>query len=482
MNTLTVLPFLLAFAVAVAAMPTDVVRVNAWGLGHEHTLPWKSRTLAALRGLSTSLTWFGRLWRSRTAMASAALVLALLSAQLGAVEAQAGVGVAMAGSVVTLDDVHVAIEKGNESFARHIKASEAMNNVLVELQAKMKRLETFGFNPGAAAELATKAVLMSGKFDFLFGKKVRDKAFESKAISSEVDTYGGYLLTSDQNAFYAPLLVAPSVAMESGIRFTPSGAAEIKMPIEQTDPVAYWTGEGDAITESTPTWALGHIIPRKLAALIGVPNEMLQQGETSPEVASVITRRVSRSMSGALDLAVFEGDGIGQPLGLKNTANINTVSMGDNGAVFTNLDPFADAIGAVLEDNADASAIVMHPRDWKNLLKLKEATASNNKPLLQESAGSGSQGVRRSLYGVPVFLTSRLSTTEVQGSSGAVCSSAYVYDASWIAFAQRLPLMLASNSSRLFNQDKTEIRAILRGNLVVMQPTAVCRILGIKAS
>ena len=45
-----------------------------------------------------------------------------------------------------------------------------------------------------------------------------------------------------------------------------------------------------------------------------------------------------------------------------------------------------------------------------------------------------------------------------------------------------MPLMLASDSSRLFNQDKTEVRAILRGNLVVMQATAVCRILGIKAS
>ena len=434
MDRLTILPFLLAFAIAVAAMPTDVVQVNAWGLGHEHTLPWRSRTLAALRGLSASIGWFGRLVRSRTAMASLAALLAVLSAQLGIAEAHSLVGLAIIGNVAqpSLADVEALVKESNANLERRFADQKAFNEVVVELQKDVKRIRTMGFHPGAAAGEATKATLLGGKFDFLFGKKVRDKAIEGKALSSQVDTYGGYLLTPDQNAFYAPLLVAPSVAMESGIHFAPSGASEIKMPVEQTDPVAYWTGEGDAITESTPTWGLAHIIPRKLAALLGVPNEMLQQGETSPEVASVITRRMSRAMSGALDLAVFEGNGIGQPLGLRETSNINTVSMGDNGATFTNLDPFADAIGAVLEDNADAAAIVMHPRDWKNLLKLKEATASNNKPLLQESAGSGSQGVQRSLYGVRVFLTSRLSTTETQGSSGAVCSSAYVYDPSWI--------------------------------------------------
>ena len=198
--------------------------------------------------------------------------------------------------------------------------------------------------------------------------------------------------------------------------------------------------------------------PRKLAALVAVPNELLQQGETSPIIARIVERRMSRAMSGGLDLAIYEGNGIGQPLGLKNTPNINTVEMGTDGATFTNLDPFADAIGLVLTANANAGAIAMHPRDWRNLLKLKEQTTGNNKPLLQESAGSGSQGVKRSIYGVPVYLTSRLSTTEVQGSSGAICSSAYVYDPTWIAFAQRLALMIARDSSRLFHQDKSEIR------------------------
>ena len=55
---------------------------------------------------------------------------------------------------------------------------------------------------------------------------------------------------------------------------------------------------------------------------------------------------------------------------MKNVSGISTVSMGTNGAIPTNLDPWADVIGALeaeLEaENANASAIVMHPGTWNS--------------------------------------------------------------------------------------------------------------------
>jgi HK97 family phage major capsid protein len=121
----------------------------------------------------------------------------------------------------------------------------------------------------------------------------------------------------------------------------------------------------------------------------------------------------------------------------------------------------------------------MHPRTWKALLKLKEQTTGNNKPLLSESAGSPTGGIQRSLYGVPVYLTSQLSITETQGTSND-CSSAYVMQASEVVAVRRAEARIEVDSSRLFNQDMSEIRGILRFDLVVPNPKAVARIVGIK--
>src|SRR5206468_593590 len=130
-----------------------------------------------------------------------------------------------------------------------------------------------------------------------------------------------------------------------------------------------------------------------------------------------------RALSLKLDLGFYEGSGTAPEIrGMKNVASIGTVSMGTNGAQLTNLDPIADALGTLEQANAEGNAIVMHPRSWQTLSKVKEI-AGSTKPVLQDSAGSGSQGLRRSIYGVPVYLTSQLSIVEVQGTSGAVCSS-----------------------------------------------------------
>lgn len=79
--------------------------------------------------------------------------------------------------------------------------------------------------------------------------------------------------------------------------------------------------------------------------------------------------------------------------------------MGANGSIPTNLDPFADAIGLLETANARAGAIVMHPRTWRTLLKIKEASGSA-KSLIQSEMGVDARPVR-TLFGVPVFLSSR---------------------------------------------------------------------------
>lgn len=276
-------------------------------------------------------------------------------------------------------------------------------------------------------------------------------------------------------------LAANSVGLASGFTVVDlmDGTGDtLHIPRTTADAAAAWVSEAATISATDPTMSEVVATPRKLAALVQMSNEVLR--DSNPSIADLVMRNLLRSLALKLDLGFFEGSGSAPEIrGLKNVAGIGAVSMGTNGATPTNLDPFADAIGTLAQANAEASAIVMHPRTWQTLLKLKEQTSSNNKPLLQESAGAATAGVQRSLYGVPVFLTSQLSITETQGTS-VDASSAYVYQASEVVAVRRFDTIIEFDNSRLFNSDQSEVRAIARWDLVVPNPTAVVRIAGIR--
>src|SRR4029078_1523625 len=86
---------------------------------------------------------------------------------------------------------------------------------------------------------------------------------------------------------------------------------------------------------------------------------------STPRVRDVFFSTVLRALSLSLDLGFFEGSGTAPAIrGLKNVSGIQTVSMGTNGAAVQNPDTLADAIGLLENANANATAIVMHPRSW----------------------------------------------------------------------------------------------------------------------
>ena len=110
----------------------------------------------------------------------------------------------------------------------------------------------------------------------------------------------------------------------------------------------------------------------------------------------------------------------------------------------------------------------MHPTSWGTLTKLKELTSGSNKPALLDAAGSVAQGVQRSIYGVPVFVSSQLET-----GSPLTPVAVYLYDAPQIVLVRRQEIRVEVDRSRLFHKDQSEIRAILRADLVVPNPKAV---------
>jgi HK97 family phage major capsid protein len=303
-------------------------------------------------------------------------------------------------------------------------------------------------------------------------------ATELRAVSTGADP-GAAFSPTENSRTVLDFMAAQSVLMRSGVRVIRTNKESLTIPHLTSDAASAWVAEGGTISATDPTAESLVATPRKVAALTALSNEVI--GDSDPAVLESVAKGLTRSLALRFDLGAFEGTGTAPQIrGLKNVSGIQTVSMGTNGAVPTNIDPIADAIGALEEENASAGAIVMHPRTWKTLIKLKEQTSGNNKPLLQESAGSGSQGVQRSIYGVPVFLSSQLAINETQGT-GTAASSIYVYDPSEVIAVVRQDVRVDLDRSRLFNSDQSELRAISRADVLVPNPTAVVRITGVLA-
>ena len=87
---------------------------------------------------------------------------------------------------------------------------------------------------------------------------------------------------------------------------------------------------------------------------------------------------------------------------------------------------------------------------------------------MQDSAGSGAQGVTRSIFGVPVYLSSQLTT-----------SGAYCYDPNQVVCVRRNDVEVVLDSSRLFNYDSSEIRATVRLDVIVPNPASIAMFGGV---
>src|SRR6266536_2985281 len=227
-------------------------------------------------------------------------------------------------------------------------------------------------------------------------------------------------------AVFFDRLAASSVGLASGFRVVTTERDSVTLPRWTADTTAAWVAEAGTITSTYANADTVVATPRKLAGLQRTSNEVL--ADSNPSLFEVVAAGLVRSLALKADLGFFEGSGTAPEIrGLANVAGITTnTSLGANGLTPVNFDTFAEALGSLYTANTGQSpVIVMHPRTWGTLIKIKEISGSV-KPVLQDSAGSVGQGVGRSVYGTPVLLTSQLSITETRGTSTDT-SSAYVY-------------------------------------------------------
>lgn len=266
-------------------------------------------------------------------------------------------------------------------------------------------------------------------------------------------------------------LRASSVGLRAGFRVLTTDKDSVTFPTLTADASPSWYAEAAPISPGDPTFSTLAATPRKLAHLVQMSNEVID--DSDPSIVEILNDHLVRVLALKLDIGLFEGSGTAPEIrGLKNVAGIQTISLGANGGALSSLDAIADAINLLEAANTTATAIVMAPRTFNAIRKLKSTT---NEYLLSETPTASTP---RTLFGVPVYVSGQLSIAETQGTS-TNASSIYVFNAAEVVYVRRQEIELELDRSRLFNSDQSELRAKLRGDLVVPNPTAVVRILGV---
>lgn len=266
---------------------------------------------------------------------------------------------------------------------------------------------------------------------------------------------GGILRPEEVGALVTKPVERESVAMQIST-VVETQSSSFRIPIITADSTADWTPEGDEITATNPGVDELDVVPKKLAALTIISNELAN--DSSPEAQQVVGDSIARDLARKIDAAYFTNTTVNGPSGLESVA----YQLVTAGSVFDDLDPFAEAVSKAEVVGAQITSWVAHPTTLLALAQLKKLTTGSNEPLLQPDP---TMPTRRQILGIPVYWSPAVDEGAVWGIPAA---RTFV--------VRRQDVELVVDESRYFERDSIGIRATLRCAFGFPHPQAIVRV------
>jgi HK97 family phage major capsid protein len=283
------------------------------------------------------------------------------------------------------------------------------------------------------------------------------------AMATNVDTAGGFMVPMHISAEVIDLLRAKSVCIKAGARSFPMAAQNVRVCRIDEDPVASWVPENSLIPETSMAIGAVEFFAHKLTTLIKVSRELLQDASAAQ---SVIMSAISTAMAGELDSACLVGDGVGKPLGITLNPNINTYSLGANGATLSGFSDLLQGISAIANQNGPLPNVaVMSPRTMVGYSLILD--------------GEGNPLLKPDLVKNLVFLDStKMPVNEVKGSASN-CSSIVLGGFNSLVIGIRSELQIQVLNERFADYGQVGFLCTMRADSALYQPKAFCKITGI---
>lgn len=164
-------------------------------------------------------------------------------------------------------------------------------------------------------------------------------------------------------------MLRPKPILETmGARMITGLVGNVEFPVNEGGIDATWEGEIDEVAYSRNKYSKRTMSPKRLAC--AVPISLQNLAQSSIDLERYTVEEINKVMSIAVDRAAINGTDPA-PIGILNTAGINTIAVGTNGGVPT----WADIVAmetAIHTANVD-------PKTWGYLINA--ATKGVLKPL-----------------------------------------------------------------------------------------------------
>ena len=194
---------------------------------------------------------------------------------------------------------------------------------------------------------------------------------ERQSLTVGTDSEGGYLVPDEFERTLIEALEEENI-MRSLAKIIKTSSGDRKIPVVASKGTATWVDEEGPILESGDTFSQVSIGAYKLATMIKVSEELLQ--DSVFDLSSYIAKEFGRRIGAKEEEAFFMGDGEGKPTGIFNV--VGGAELGATTAKATEItaDELLDLFYSLKAPYRKKAAFVMNDATVKAIRKLKDGT------------------------------------------------------------------------------------------------------------
>lgn len=202
---------------------------------------------------------------------------------------------------------------------------------------------------------------------------------------------GGALVGTELLAGSFVELLRNKTLMANGATMLSGLVGNVAIPKQGGGATAYWLPEGGSVTASDQAFLQLALTPHRLVAQTAYDKQLLAQASLSVE--AIVRGDQARVMGIAKDKAAISGSGVnGQPLGILNTAGVQTVTFGA-AATWQKILEFETNLATANADQTGTPVFVTSPSvrgKWKGTaIALTGATTVSSKALWENDVVNG---------------------------------------------------------------------------------------------
>lgn len=264
---------------------------------------------------------------------------------------------------------------------------------------------------------------------------------------------GGWLIPAPLSSEIIDLARSQSVCIAAGARTVPMESSDLTIARLDTDPVVSVKGENDAFADTPPIFDSVMLVSHTVGCFATFSRELVTDAPNCPELLSAV---FAKALANTWDNYCLMGTTSQHPIGIVNHPGVNTITS--VGAV--TYDDLLDAIQKVEEDNHEPRAFVISPAVKNTLGKLVVNSETNHyvSPLPPD-----------------VSELRRLVSTQIDDEYCVLGDFSEVL----IGIRQDVEISISQEAGETFQRNQVAVRALLRGDVAIARPAALCVLSGI---